>query len=368
MKNKSISLYVGGASILYGALIFLFVYRKNHLFTESIFTALVFATILFLVVLLLQIKVVKKLNVFSGFTSVFLQGFLYVLASAFALLSAFIFYTVYSTSSEQFESFLFQGTIRGIIYILTLPFVQEKYVTSYNPEMQSIIFTFFAMVFLVGIVSLISSYIEVRWKEVRQQQLITNAELKALQAQIEPHFLFNSLNTIVNIVKSDPAKAEDLLIKLSDLLHHIFSSSNRTKSSLREEINFTKNYLALMQERFSEKLQVTWNENIKKTDILIPALICQPLVENAIKHAWQDKSQRFEIKIEIETFQDNIVCTFSDTGIGIYPDKLKSLPVKGHALYNLTERLFLEYRKRDLLKIDSKPGRGTTITLIIPVK
>ena len=127
MKNKSISLYVGGASILYGALIFLFVYRKNHLFTESIFTALVFATILFLVVLLLQIKVVKKLNVFSGFTSVFLQGFLYVLASAFALLSAFIFYTVYSTSSEQFESFLFQGTIRGIIYILTLPFVQEKY-------------------------------------------------------------------------------------------------------------------------------------------------------------------------------------------------------------------------------------------------
>ena len=368
MKNRPISLYLGGASFLYGTLVFLYIYRRENIFIDSFLTSVVFAIVLFFVLLILHTKTIKKLKVFSGFTSVFLQSFLYVLASTFSLLSAFIFYTIYSTSKEQFESFLVEGILRGFLYIITLPFAKDQFIEAYSPELQSIIFTFFIMIFLVGLVSLLSSYIEVRWKEVRQNQLVTDAELKALQAQIEPHFLFNSLNTIVSVVKSDPVKAEDLLIKLSDLLHHIFSSTNRIKSTLREEINFTKNYLSLMQERFSENLHVNWIEKIDDDELMVPALICQPLIENAIKHGWIEKSNKFELNINITTNEKTIECKFQDNGIGIHHQKLKSLPQKGHALYNLTERLFLEYQEKDLLQIKSELGKGTTIHLKIPVR
>ena len=368
MKNKSTAFYIGGASIFYGILVYFFVYRKDHLAVDASLTAFVFSVVLFFLLLLLHTKTIKKLKVFSGFASILIQSFLYVLALTFSLLTTFIFYTIYSTSADQFENFLVEGILKGFLYIITLPFTEEQFVDTYSPEFQSIIFTFFIMIFLIGLVSLLSSYIEVRWKEVRQNQLVTDAELKALQAQIEPHFLFNSLNTIVSIVRSDPAKAEDLLIKLSDLLHHIFSTSNRIKTTLREEINFTKNYLSLMQERFSNNLQVTWYENIDKDEIMVPALICQPLVENAIKHGWNDKSNKFELNINIVTNQKAIECVFQDNGIGIHYQKLKSLPEKGHALYNLTERLFLEYQEKDLLQIKSELGNGTTIQLKIPVR
>jgi len=367
MKNRPISFYLGGASIIYGILVFLYVYLNEYAFIDSFLTAFVFSIVLFFVLLILHTKTIKKLKIFSGFTSVFLQSFLYVLAFTFSLLSAFVFYTIYSTSKEQFESLLVDGIIRGFLYIVTLPFAKDQYVEAYNPELQSIIFTFFIMIFLVGLVSLLSSYIEVRWKEVKQNQLISDAELKALQAQIEPHFLFNSLNTIVSIVKSDPEKAEELLIKLSDLLHHIFSSSNRIKSTLREEINFTKNYLSLMQERFSDNLHVSWNENIDKDEMMIPSLVCQPLIENAIKHGWLDKSKKFDINIEINSNQNYLECRFKDNGVGISQEKLKSLPEEGHALFNLTERLFLEYHEKNLLQIKSTKGNGTTIELKIPV-
>jgi sensor histidine kinase YesM len=368
MKNKAITFYIGGASIFYGILVFLFIYRKDHIIVESLLTSFVFAIVLFFVLLLLHAKTIKKLNIFSGPTSVFIQGFLYILALTFSILTSFVFHTIYSTSTEQFENFIVDGLLRSFLYVITLPFSEEQFIDTYSPEFQGVLFTFFIMIFLIGLVSLLSSYIEVRWKEVRQNQLITNAELKALQAQIEPHFLFNSLNTIVSIVKSDPAKAEDLLIKLSDLLHHIFSATNRIKTTLREEINFTKNYLNLMQERFSNNLKVTWYENIEKDDVLVPSLICQPLIENAIKHGWNEKSNKFELNINITTNQKAIECIFQDNGIGIHYQKLKLLPEKGHALYNLTERLFLEYQEKDLLQIKSELGNGTKILLKIPVR
>ena len=368
MKNKTNIYHIGGASIFYGILVFLFTYIKKYNPIESTSIAVVFTIILFSVIFVLHTKTITKLNIFNKFTFVVLQSFLYILALTFALLITFVLYTVFSTSIDDLKNFLVEGILRGFLYIVTLPFSEEKFAINYSPELQSITFTFFVIIFIIGIVSVISSYIEIRWQEVKQKQLITDAELKALQAQIEPHFLFNSLNTIVSIVKKDPDKAEDLLIKLSDLLHHIFSATNRIKSTLREEINFTKNYLILMQERFSNNLKVSWYENIEKDEIMVPSLICQPLIENAIKHGWLEKSNKFELNISINTNEKAIECKFQDNGIGIHHQKLKSLPQKGHALYNLTERLYLEYQEKDLLQIKSELGNGTTIHLKIPVR
>lgn len=367
MKNKTNIYHIGGASIFYGILVFLFTYIKESNYIESILIAAVFTIVLFSVLLILHTKTINKLKIFNRFTYVVLQSFLYILALTFALLITFILYTIFSTSLEDFKNFLVEGLLRGILFIITLPFSEEKFAINYTPEFQGFTFIFFIIILVIGIVSVISAYIEIRWREVKQNQLITNAELKALQAQIEPHFLFNSLNTIVSVVRANPARAEELLIKLSDLLHHIFSATNRQKTSLREEINFTKNYLSLMQERFPDNLQVTWYENIEKDDMLVPSLICQPLIENAIKHGWIEKSNKFELNINMTSNKKAIICKFQDNGIGIHHQKLKTLPEKGHALYNLSERLYLEYREKDLLQVNSELGIGTTIQLKIPV-
>lgn len=368
MKNKTNIYHIGGASIFYGILVFLFIYTKDYNQLESLLLASIFTIVLFTVLVILHIKTIQKLNIFNRLTYIMLQSFLYGLAITFSFLTTFSLYSLFSISMDDLKNFLVEGLLRGFLYIVTLPFSEETFAINYSPEMQSITFTFFVIIFIIGIVSVISAYIEIRWREVKQKQLITDAELKALQAQIEPHFLFNSLNAIVSIVKSDPAKAEDLLIKLSDLLHHIFSATNRIKSTLREEINFTKNYLILMQERFSNNLKVSWYENIENDDIMVPSLVCQPLIENAIKHGWLEKSNKFELNISINTNEKAIECKFQDNGIGIHHQKLKSLPQKGHALYNLTERLYLEYQEKDLLQIKSELGNGTTIHLKIPVR
>ena len=229
----------------------------------------------------------------------------------------FIIYTLHSSSTDQFESFVFDGFIKGFLYIVTLPFAEQQLVLKYSPEFQNLLFTFFILIFLIAMISIISSYVEVRWRETKQNQLVTDAELRALQAQIEPHFLFNSLNTIVSIVRSNPVKAEDLLIKFSELLQHIFSASNRVQTTLAEEISFLKNYLTLMQERFFGNLHVEWNENLEHKEFKVPALICQPLIENAIKHGWEDKSKKFELTISIIANTKYMECTFKDNGTGI---------------------------------------------------
>jgi sensor histidine kinase YesM len=367
MRNKFYYIYLTGACLISGAVVFAYLTSRSIHISESILIGLFFSVILFIILYFIHESFITKLRVFSGFQAIFYQSFLYIIALTFTCLLTFVFFTLMKATRSEIEDIMYEGVIRGFLYIITLPFSDDQSTQMINPQIRNMMFTLPMMIFLIGIVSIISSFIQIKWKEIKQKQLISDAELKALQAQIEPHFLFNSLNTIVSIVKSDPNKAQTLLIKLSDLLHYLFTIGNKLQISLKDELIFTKNYLSLMQARYPDSLHVNWDQNDINDHLSVPALLFQPVIENAIKHGWQDKTKDLLISVIIKSLNNFIEIEIKDNGIGISKEKIMIIPIQGHAIENLSERLFLEYQKKDLIQIDSQPGKGTNVKIKIPV-
>ena len=366
MKPYSKIILISGAYIFVGAFItFILNYNTGSL-SDSFIISLVFTSVLFLSILFIQRFFQKKLSIFHNWQALIISTLLYIIALTFAVLSAFIFYSISITHRGDVINLIGRTLVGGFTYLVTLIFRTKDSTVLFTKDLRDIFMTFSGLLFLIGLFSVMTSYIESRWKGTRQRQLIADAELKALRAQMDPHFLFNSINTIVSTVQEDPAQAEKLLIKLSDLLRYLFSDASKENLKLKDEIAFTKNYLTLMSARFPDKLNVSWHEQYNSADTPVPALLFQPLVENAVKHGWKDKSKPFNIAISIIEDKNNLNISVEDDGAGIGPKTLKKLPLKNHALANLKDRLTLTYRNKGALKIISKPKQGTTIKIKLP--
>ena len=199
--------------------------------------------------------------------------------------------------------------------------------------------------------------------------LILNiSELKALQAQINPHFLFNSINTIVSLIRTSPEKARDLLVKLGAYFRNSLYHSDEIL--LSDEIQNIKNYLEIEKARFGDKLNVVIDvpENL---NCMIPPFTLQPLVENALKHGLLPRIEGGTIEIHGEKHTDGIYLTVKDNGIGIEEEKLKTLLddavcSKSVGIKNVNKRLLCKYGTEFGLKIQSSPDNGTLISLTIP--
>lgn len=201
-----------------------------------------------------------------------------------------------------------------------------------------------------------------------QKQLLNKAELKALQAQIQPHFLFNTLNTIVYFCRTDPEKARELLLKLSYYLRNNFKTTGDF-ISLKEEILYVESYLTIEQARFPERLKVEYDieEGIQ---CKIPPLLIQPIVENAVKHGLMAKKAGGKIVISIKQREEYVVITVSDNGVGMTEEQLERLfdnnKKQGIGVNNVNNRLKSIYNTS--LKIKSKEGEGTTMIMEIPIR
>ncbi|WP_304944501.1 sensor histidine kinase, partial [Vallitalea guaymasensis] len=200
------------------------------------------------------------------------------------------------------------------------------------------------------------------------KQLLNKAELKALQAQIQPHFLFNTLNTIVYFCRTDPEKARELLLKLSYYLRNNFKTTGDF-ISLKEEILYVESYLTIEQARFPERLKVEYDieEGIQ---CKIPPLLIQPIVENAVKHGLMAKKAGGKIVISIKQREEYVVITVSDNGVGMTEEQLERLfdnnKKQGIGVNNVNNRLKSIYNTS--LKIKSKEGEGTTMIMEIPIR
>lgn len=218
-----------------------------------------------------------------------------------------------------------------------------------------------------GLASLFSTQIELSRIE-EQAKLLNISELKALQAQINPHFLFNSLNTIVSLIRTSPDKARDLLVKLgtyfrSNLYHtdEIF---------LSDEIENIKNYLEIEKARFGDKLNVVINVPVN-VNCMIPPFTLQPLVENALKHGLLPRVEGGDIEISGEIKGGDVLLSVRDNGIGIEKDKLltlldESVCSKSIGIKNVNKRLICKYGSSYGLRVESRSGTGTVVSLTIP--
>ncbi len=205
-----------------------------------------------------------------------------------------------------------------------------------------------------------------RYEQERQAQefskLATEAQLRALRAQINPHFLFNALTTIGYLINAAPDKAFETLMKLTRLLRGSMRSGSEF-STLGEEIDLIKSYLEIEKARFEERLEVEINVPSDLNVLRLPALILQPLVENAVKHGISKKKNGGVIiisaNLENEKEAAFLILRVSDSGGGVGNTELLQARERGVGLNNIEQRLTSYYGKKAHLKIESAIGTGT---------
>ncbi|SCM80320.1 Sensor protein LytS [uncultured Sporomusa sp.] len=203
-------------------------------------------------------------------------------------------------------------------------------------------------------------------------ELTAKAELKALRAQINPHFLFNSLNTIVSFCRTNPENARNLLIELSEFFRRSLKTA-RDFVTLKEELEHVDSYLTLEQARFGSRLTIEHAIDPDTLDIFIPAFTLQPLVENAVKHGLLAKIDGGTIKILAQIIGRQVEISITDNGQGIPATIQKQILEYGFGkgagvgLTNVNERLKAIYGPKHALAIDSVEGQGTTVLLHIPI-
>jgi len=192
---------------------------------------------------------------------------------------------------------------------------------------------------------------------------LVRARVAALEAQMNPHFLFNALNTVASLVRTDGSRARRTAAHLSDLLRQTLARSGSPTTTVRDEIAFVRDYLQIEQERFGARLTVTYDIPDDTLDLLVPAMSLQPLVENAVKHAVATRIEGGRITISARRLQDRqmVRLAVADDGPGFPPGH-----VEWTGLTNLRARLTSLYEGRALTLIDSR-DTGARVSLDIPI-
>lgn len=217
---------------------------------------------------------------------------------------------------------------------------------------------------------LVSFYRELGEKDVLEEKLkrlAAQAELKALRAQINPHFLFNSLNTIASLVNSDPSRAEESVERLAVIFRYALSASDKEFVTLRDELGFIDSYLEIEKARFGERLEVTKDISPDILDTPIPSLILQPLVENSIKHGFGENG-KMRIAITGHTDGELVKLAIKDEGRGVPEEIRKGVYTSGTGLRNVSERLRKVYGEGYGLAIKENTPNGTIDIVTIPRK
>ncbi|HEY7354009.1 MAG TPA: histidine kinase [Terriglobales bacterium] len=208
-------------------------------------------------------------------------------------------------------------------------------------------------------------------KVEEQEKMLLSARMAALQNQINPHFLFNTLNSVSSLVRVNPDTARQLILKLATILRRLLHSSDAFVA-LQEEIAFIDNYLDIEVVRFgTDKLRVVKELDPDSLDVMVPSMLLQPLVENSIKHGLSSKIDGGSIYLRSKLFNSQLTIEVEDDGVGMGSAQLLEPPSGlgegGIGMANVAERLKVLYGEAARMTIDSRNGTGTLVRLRLPV-
>ncbi|MGF6273694.1 signal transduction histidine kinase [Massilia sp. UYP11] len=199
--------------------------------------------------------------------------------------------------------------------------------------------------------------------------LLVAAELGALRSKLNPHFLFNTLHSIIALTQRNPAAAETALFQFSDMLRYVLDTerAGADRVTLDAELQFVRDYLELEQLRLGPRLQVQWDLDPDLGDVVLPALTLQPLIENSIKHAFNPYTRPGLLRIESrrDPQAGMLRLTVSDDGPGAAQETIAASP--GLGIRTIGRRLELDYAGRAALAIDSRPGAGFAACVTLPI-
>jgi two-component system, LytTR family, sensor kinase len=200
----------------------------------------------------------------------------------------------------------------------------------------------------------------------RHQQLLLKARMDALSRQINPHFLFNTLNTVSALIRFDPDNARGVVLKLSNILRRLLRK-HETFVPLREEIEFIDDYLDIEVARFGrDNLDIVKDIDDETLEIFVPSMLLQPIVENCLKHGLAPKLEGGKIQLRTTNRDGRLRIEIEDNGVGISEEKMPHVYVEGIGLSNVRERLRVLYGTDFVLNIESHNGQGTLIKIDIP--
>jgi hypothetical protein len=202
------------------------------------------------------------------------------------------------------------------------------------------------------------------------QNLLIAAELSALRSKLNPHFLFNTLHSIIALTRRDPAAAETALFQFSDMLRYVLETekSGSDRVTLDAELDFVRDYLQLEALRLGARLSVEWDLAPDVGDHWLPALTLQPMVENSIKHAFNPHSRPGKLLISTRRDQRTgaLTMTVRDDGPGAEPSLVRAS--SGLGIRTVERRLLLDYGERASMQVDTAPGAGFAVSISIPLE
>ena len=253
-------------------------------------------------------------------------------------------------------------TLRGeTIGTLKLYYPSEKLITDVTIEL------------ITGLSSLLSNQLEIAEAD-RAYQLAKESEIKALQAQINPHFLFNSLNIIMSLIRTKPNEARQLLGSLSYFLQKNVTGTTADKISIEQELLHVKAFLEITEARFVDRLKILYDVDDAVLQEMIPPFTLQPIVENTIQHGIKDKGENCLVKITIHRIDnEEIEIKVGDNGKGMNPERIRVLGKHqvesktgtGMGLFNVNRRLMMTFGDQAALSIKSEEHSGTVISFRI---
>ena len=205
-------------------------------------------------------------------------------------------------------------------------------------------------------------------RKLETQQLSLNAaRLDALTRQINPHCLFNTLNSVASLIRSNPEEARQVVYKLSHILRRLLKQTGNL-TPLREEMSFIEDYLAIEMVRFGDKLRYEKDIDPGTLDHPVPSMLLQPIVENSIRHGLSSKIGGGVVRVSSRITEGRLHVIVEDDGVGIPEAKLATLFELGIGVSNVNERLTVLYGDDYRMWVDSKPGEGTRTGIELPVQ
>ena len=221
---------------------------------------------------------------------------------------------------------------------------------------------------VVGIALKVWNALRLEMSLEEQKRLLLEARLDALQRQINPHFLFNTLNSVAALVRSQPELAREMTVKLANILRALLKDHD-TYVPLREELKFTDDYLDIEVVRFgADKLRVEKEIDPRTLEVLVPSILLQPLIENSIKHGLEPRIHGGTVTLRSRLDGDRVSIEVADDGVGIAvrPSSAVRRTGAGIGMKNVQERLEVLYGNQAHFSVVSNPGRGTVVAIDLP--
>lgn len=277
----------------------------------------------------------------SQFFSLFLEH----LASAFVLVSLWVFSgtyilaTIFSSSKEYVD--LIWGAIvwrygNGFLFYIILMVVYYLHANYIHQQ-------------------------ERKEKEIKLRSTLQNTEIDLLRSKLNPHFLFNSLNSLNALIQTEPENASKMLLQLSDFLRFSIEKDKQEKIDLKEELGNLERYMAIEKVRFGDRLKFNKNIQDEAMSLKLPAMLLQPLLENAIKYGLGSKLEDVNISIEAKEGQGNLLLEISN----VYDSSVSVRKGSGHGIDNVRKRLEMIYKKTAEFQVN-KLEQVFNIKILIP--